>query len=74
MRGAIVQLVQAPQQVFFGVLVTVTKGKANFQLHAILAQRECCQPKRREGSKGAPKPRSPQNTKIAISISNSIHS
>ena len=49
----------------FRVLVTVTKGKANFQLHAILASGNAAQPKSQgRGARVAPKPRSPQNTKM----------
>ena len=49
----------------FRVLVTVTKGKANFQLHAILAGGNAAQPKPKAGgSRVAPKPRSQQNSKM----------
>lgn len=49
----------------FRALVTVKKGKANFQLHAILASGKAMQTSLQGGrGKVTPKPRSKQNTKM----------
>ncbi|MBT3666071.1 MAG: hypothetical protein HN548_01215 [Opitutae bacterium] len=48
----------------FRVLITVNKGKANFQLHAILASGKAMQPSQQGGKGKVQKPRSQQNSKI----------
>ena len=48
----------------FRVLVKVSKGKANFQLHAILGSGNAMQAPPKPGKGKVQKPRSQQNTKI----------